>query len=81
MQLDAKASQASEAFRDKLLSACLKIDAKDICQCYSKAVTARYGDQQLAAIAQLLQDRKANQMFVVVHATEAKACKSQVERG
>ena len=79
LPLPGHASKTNDLFRDKLEKACLKIDQKEICKCYSKAVASRYGDQQLASIAQLLKDKEANQMFLIIHSTEGIACKSRIK--
>lgn len=78
LPLPGHASKTNDLFREKLEKACLKIDQKVICECYSRAVASRYGDQQLASIIQLLQDKEAQQMFLVIHANEAIACRSRV---
>ena len=79
LTLPGHATKTNDLFRDKLEKACLKIDQKVICECYSRAVASRYGDQQLASIAQLLKNKEANQMFLIVHATEGIACKSRIK--
>ena len=78
LSLPGHASKTNDLFRDKLEKACLKIDQKVICECYARAVASRYGDQQLASISQLLKDKEANQMFLVIHANEGIACRSRV---
>lgn len=79
MPIQANSSQTSELFQNNLEKACLKIDRKVICECYSKSVTARYEDKHLAAISNLMKDKEANQMFLLVHSHEGMKCQSQVE--
>ena len=73
-------SETSEAFQKNLEKACSKIDQKSVCECYSRTVTERYSDQQLASISVLLKDKKAQQMFLVVHSKEGIECGSQGEQ-
>lgn len=77
--LPVNSSEVNEIFRDKLEKACLKIDQKIICSCYAKAVSSRYNDQELAAIATLLKDKEAKQMFLIAHRPEGGDCKSKLE--
>ena len=70
------ASEVSEKFQSKLESGCLKVDTPEVCSCYAKAVTKRYDDGQLAVIFQLLKNKEANQMFLVTHSVEGRACKA-----
>ena len=69
-------SEVSEKFQSKLESGCLKVDTPQVCSCYAKAVTKRYDDGQLAVIFQLLKNKEANQMFLVTHSVEGRACKA-----
>ena len=70
------ASEVSEKFQAQLEDACLKVDSPEVCTCYSKSVTARYDDGQLLAIFNLLKNKEANQMFLITHAVEGRACKA-----
>ena len=72
----ALASEVSEKFQAQLEDACLKVDTPEVCSCYAKSVTKRYDDAQLLAIFNLMKNKEANQMFMVTHAGEGRACKS-----
>ncbi len=70
------ASQVSDKFQAELKRACGQVDTPEVCACYAKSVTARYDDGQLVAIFNLLKNKEANQMFMITHAGEGRACKS-----
>ena len=72
----ALASEVSDKFQAQLEAACLKVDTSEVCSCYAKSVTQRYDDAQLLAIFNLMKNKEANQMFMVTHAGEGRACKS-----
>ena len=69
-------SELSEKFQAELERACAQVDTPEVCSCYAKSVTARYDDRQLLVIFKLLKNKEANQMFMVTHAGEGRACKS-----
>ena len=69
-------SEVSEKFQAQLEDACLKVDTQAVCSCYAESVTRRYDDGQLVAIFKLLKNKEANQMFLVTHAVEGRACKA-----
>ena len=68
-------SEVSEKFQAQLEGACLKVDTQAVCSCYAESVTQRYDDGQLVAIFKLLKNKEANQMFLITHAVEGRACK------
>ena len=76
LSLPAYASEVSERFQSELERACAQVDSPEVCACYAKSVTERYDDGQLRVIFQLLKNKEANQMFVVTHAVEGRACKA-----
>ena len=69
-------SEVSETFQSKLEKACLELDSPGVCSCYAKSVTEQYNDAQLITIFELLRDKEANQMFLVVHEEQGRACGS-----
>ena len=72
----ALASEVSEKFQAELETACLQVDTPEVCTCYAKSVTQRYDDGQLVTIFNLLKNKEANQMFLITHAVEGRACKA-----
>ena len=73
--IPALGSEVSEKFQAQLEDACLKVDTQAVCSCYAESVTQRYDDGQLVAIFKLLKNKEANQMFLITHAVEGRACK------
>ena len=69
-------SEVSDTFQLKLEKACLELESSDVCSCYAKSVTERYNDAQLITIFELLRDKEANKMFLVVHEEYGRACGS-----
>ena len=69
-------SEVSDAFQLKLEKACLELESPDVCSCYAKSVTERYNDAQLITIFELLRDKEANKMFLVVHEDYGRVCSS-----
>ena len=69
-------SEISDQFESALATACEEQESAAMCSCYAKEVTSGYNDKQLVAIMNLLKDREANDMFLVVHSQVGMECKN-----
>ena len=76
LNLAGNASETSEKFEAALTTACEAQETPEMCSCYAKEVTSQYNDNQLVSIFNLLKDREANDMFLVIHSQVGMNCKN-----
>jgi hypothetical protein len=74
--LAAFSSEVSDQFEAALAKACEAQETPEMCSCYAKEVTSQYNDNQLVSIFNLLKDREANDMFLVIHSQVGMNCKN-----
>ena len=74
--LPAFSSEISDQFESALATACEAQETPEMCSCYANEVTSQYNDKQLVAIMNLLKDREANDMFLVIHSQVGMECKN-----
>jgi hypothetical protein len=72
----AQASETSDQFEAALAKACEAQETPEMCSCYAKEVTSQYNDNQLVSFFNLLKDREANDMFLVIQSQVGMNCKN-----
>ena len=74
--LAAFSSEVSDQFEAALAKACEAQETPEMGSCDAKEGTSQYNDNQLVSIFNLLKDREANDMFLVIHSQVGMNCKN-----